>query len=102
MPDKPFDERCYDLLKQIPKGRVTTYKLMAEALGIKAYRAVGNAMAKNPNLVTVPCHRVVESDGKIGGYAQGRERKIALLESEGIMIENDRIVDLETHLFSFR
>ena len=101
MPDKPFNERCYDLLRQIPKGRVTTYKLMAEALGTKAYRAVGNAMAKNPDLITVPCHRVVKSDGSIGGYAMGEKKKIELLESEGIRIENGRVAGLATLLYHF-
>lgn len=101
MPDKSFNERCYDLLKQIPKGRVTTYKLMAQALGTKAYRAVGNAMAKNPEPVTVPCHRVVKSDGSIGGYALGTDKKIELLQNEGIQIENGRVVSLEKYLYRF-
>ncbi|MDX1296396.1 MAG: MGMT family protein [Sulfurimonadaceae bacterium] len=96
-----FDERCYALLKQIPKGKVTTYKLLAEALGTKAYRAVGNAMAKNPHLVTVPCHRVVKSDGGIGGYAEGVERKIELLRDEGVNVTGGKIEPLERYLFTF-
>jgi len=101
MPGNTFDARCYELLKQIPKGRVTTYKLMAEALGTKAYRAVGNALAKNPELVMVPCHRVVKSDGRIGGYALGEKKKIELLESEGIRIENGRVAELAALLYRF-
>lgn len=101
MPGKTFDERCYELLKQIPKGRVTTYKLMAEALGTTAYRAVGNAMAKNPNPVTVPCHRVVKSDGKIGGYALGAEKKSELLRSEGVEVKDGKIADLPARLYRF-
>ena len=101
MPGNTFDARCYELLKQIPKGRVTTYKLMAEALGTKAYRAVGNALAKKPELVMVPCHRVVKSDGRIGGYALGEKKKIELLESEGIRIENGRVAELAALLYRF-
>lgn len=78
-----FDRRCYALLKQIPRGKVTTYKLLAEALGTQAYRAVGNALSRNPDLVSVPCHRVVRSDGRVGGYAKGSDIKIALLQDEG-------------------
>ena len=76
---KTFDKRCYDLLLQIPKGKVTTYREIAHALGTKAYRAVGQAMNRNPNLVRVPCHRVVKSNGEVGGYAQGEIEKIKLL-----------------------
>lgn len=101
MHGKSFDERCYELLKMIPKGRVTTYKIMAEALGTKAYRAVGNAMAKNPDPVTIPCHRVVKSDGRIGGYIYGVEKKRALLEEEGIRIVNGRVADLADRLYRF-
>lgn len=96
-----FNERCYALLLKIPKGRVTTYKAIAEALGTKAYQAVGNAMNRNPNPVRVPCHRVVNSDGQLGGYAFGSERKIELLTDEGVLIENNRVVDFKTVLFEF-
>lgn len=101
MKQHTFDERCYALLKQIPRGKVTTYKMLAEALGTKAYRAVGNAMAKNPHLVTVPCHRVVKSDGAIGGYADGTAKKIALLSAEGIPIHHGKVEPLETFLYRF-
>jgi methylated-DNA-[protein]-cysteine S-methyltransferase len=101
MPAKSFNERCYALLRLIPKGRVTTYKIIAEALGTKAYRAVGNAMAHNPDLVTTPCHRVVGSDGSIGGYALGTDKKIALLRAEGIAVQNGKIVNFEALLFRF-
>ncbi len=96
-----FNEKCYELLKKIPKGKVTTYKIMAETLGTKAYRAVGNAMNKNPNYPQVPCHRVVTSDGKIGGYALGTSEKIALLKKEGIAIKDGKVVDFENVLFKF-
>ena len=51
-----FNERCYELLKLIPEGKVTTYREMARALDSKAWRAVGSAMAKNKNLFIIPCH----------------------------------------------
>jgi methylated-DNA-[protein]-cysteine S-methyltransferase len=98
---KPFDERCYELLLKIPKGKVTTYKEMALVLGTKAYRAVGRAMAKNRDFVVVPCHRVVCSDGKVGGYANGVDQKIQLLEREGIPILRGKVVGLELVLYRF-
>ena len=101
MSKESFNERCYALLRQIPKGKVTTYKLLAEALGTKAYRAVGNAMARNPDLVRTPCHRVVRSDGGVGGYAKGSDTKIALLRSEGVAVTNGKIDPLEEYLFTF-
>ena len=66
-----FNERCYKLLSKIPKGKISTYKEIAKALNTKAYRAVGNAMSKNPNMVIIPCHRIIKNDGSIGGYSSG-------------------------------
>jgi methylated-DNA-[protein]-cysteine S-methyltransferase len=98
---KSFDERCYDLLLQIPKGKVTTYREIAHALGTKAYRAVGQAMNRNPNLVTVPCHRVVKSNGYLGGYASGKSRKLELLKQEGVDVSENGHIDLSKFLYSF-
>uniref|UniRef100_A9A8M1 Methylated-DNA--protein-cysteine methyltransferase n=1 Tax=Methanococcus maripaludis (strain C6 / ATCC BAA-1332) TaxID=444158 RepID=A9A8M1_METM6 len=98
---KTFNEQCYDLLMQIPKGKVTTYKLIAEALNTKAYRAVGNAMKNNPNVLTVPCHRVVNSNGYVGGYVNGVEKKIEFLKNEGIDISDNKIINLHGYLFRF-
>ena len=86
-----FDAACWNLLKQIPKGKVTTYKAIAEALCSKAYRRVGQAMKRNKNAPQIPCHRVIASDGNIGGYAFGVDKKIALLKKEGIKIVNGKI-----------
>ncbi|MEM0465563.1 MAG: MGMT family protein [Candidatus Pacearchaeota archaeon] len=86
-----FNERCYEILKRIPLGKVVTYKDIADALNSRAYRAVGNAMNKNKNLVVIPCHRVVCSDGSIGGYSKGFKRKIFLLRKEGVEIKNNKI-----------
>ena len=99
--ERDFNERCYKLLMQIPKGRVTTYKVMANALGTKAWRAVGTAMAKNVNLINTPCHRVVRSDGTIGQYALGTNKKSELLSSEGVEVYNNKIKNLDKYLFRF-
>lgn len=96
-----FNEKCYQLLSKVPKGRVTTYKALAEALGTKAYRAVGNAMNKNPYAPKVPCHRVVKSSGEIGGFVSGTSNKIKMLRKEGIKIENNKI-DLSVYSYKFR
>ena len=96
-----FNESCYSLLKKVPKGKVTTYKALAEALGTKAYRAVGNAMNKNPDAPIVPCHRVINANGSLGGYAYGLEKKIRLLKSEGIKIKNHKI-NLDQYEFVFK
>ncbi len=75
----------YDILSRIPEGKVTTYGDIAKALGRPgASRAIGRILNKNPNPIIVPCHRVVMSDGSIGGYAFGRARKKELLKKEGM------------------
>ncbi|MEJ2436497.1 MAG: MGMT family protein [Sulfurovaceae bacterium] len=94
-----FQERCLKLVALIPEGRVSTYKAIAKALDTKAYRAVGSAIGKNPNPITVPCHRVVKSDGRVGGYAFGVEKKIQLFQKEGVQVANDKIVDFEKLFF---
>ena len=101
MPKKSFSEKCYELLKKVPRGKVTTYKILAEKLGTKAYRAVGNAMNKNPYAPKVPCHRVVNSNGKIGGFASGVKNKIKMLEREGIIIRKGYVDNFEKVVYSF-
>ncbi|WP_022941643.1 MGMT family protein [Psychromonas hadalis] len=96
-----FNQRCYDLLKLIPEGYVVTYGDIAHALGGKAYQAVGNAMASNPNPIVVPCHRVVKANGDIGNYAYGVPKKIALLHSEGIKTAQSKIINFTTVRFIF-
>lgn len=95
-----FKERCYEILKKVPKGKVTTYKALAHVLNTKAYRAVGNAMNQNPYAPKVPCHRVIKSNGEIGGFASGTNRKKAMLRKEGIVIKSNR-VDLGKYSFVF-
>jgi methylated-DNA-[protein]-cysteine S-methyltransferase len=96
-----FDERCYQLLKLIPEGKVTTYGEIARALNTKAWRAVGSAMAKNKNLFVIPCHRVVRSDGAIGQYALGADKKASLLMGEGVEIVNGRVKNLGAFIHKF-
>ncbi|MCB9362096.1 MGMT family protein [Candidatus Woesearchaeota archaeon] len=96
-----FAEECYALLTKVPKGRVTTYKDLAQALGTKAYRAVGTAMNRNPYAPKVPCHRVVNNDGRLGGFAHGQEKKACLLRKEGVQIKEGKIVGLEKLRFRF-
>ena len=92
-----FNQKVWNLTKKIPKGKVTTYKILAEALGTKAYRAVGNAMAKNPYAPVVPCHRVVNSDGNVGNYSGkgGKKGKIRMLEKEGVKVKDNKIEGFE-------
>ena len=100
-PKTNFSEQCYELLKLIPKGRVTTYGEIASALNTKAYRAVGTAMGKNRNPIIIPCHRVVRSDGKVGQYALGSQKKIELLQSEGVKISDGKILNFEQVFYRF-
>ncbi len=97
----PFQQACYELLMQVPAGQVTTYADIAHALGSKACRAVGSAMNKNPDPIIVPCHRVVNADGRLGDYAFGGERKASLLESEGVHIVDGKVQDFEQVRFLF-
>lgn len=105
---KSFYEKIYYALRKVPKGNVTTYKILAEVLGTKAYRAVGNAMNKNPYGILncngkemVPCHRVVDSNGHLHGFAHGLKKKAELLRKEGIEIEDNKVVDFKKVLYKF-
>ncbi len=83
----PFQRRVYRLARAIPYGRVRSYAWLARALGRpEAVRAVGNAMAHNPFPLVIPCHRVVRSDGHIGGFGGGPRLKAALLRLEGVRV----------------
>ncbi len=100
-PDSGFNQKCYELLRQLPQGKVTTYKEIAKALNTKAYRAVGNAMAKNKHLFVIPCHRVVKSNGAIGNYQLGIAKKISLLREEGVAIANNKVANLNEVMYHF-
>jgi len=94
-----FSEKVYKITKKIPRGRVSTYGEIAHALNTKAYRAVGSALNKNPYAPIVPCHRVINSDGKIGGFVDGTNKKIKMLEKESIKVKNNRIVNFDKKFF---
>ena len=82
-----FQIKVWNELKKIPSGEVSTYKQIAEYIGHpNSSRAVANACAKNPFLLTIPCHRVIRSDGSLGGYSGlgGVETKMRLLIKEGV------------------
>ena len=97
-----LDKRIYKKLLEVPKGKITTYGELAKAVGLKnGQRAVGKIMNKNPYPVIIPCHRVVKSDGKVGGYAYGEEIKSDMLTREGIIIKNGKILDLENKIYRF-
>ena len=86
----------------MPKGQITTYGDLAKAVGLKnGQRAVGKIMNKNPYPVIIPCHRVVMSTGKIGGYAYGENIKTKMLSDEGIEIKNGKIMNLENSVYRF-
>lgn len=80
---------------------VSTYSAIAKAAGNpKAARAVGKFMNANPKPIIIPCHRVVKANGYVGGFKSGIDKKIRLLESEGIKIINGWIQDFDKHLFT--
>lgn len=80
---KTFSQKVYEVVARIPRGKVRTYAEVAKLAGSqRAFRAVGNILNKNRN-PKVPCHRVIRSDGKVGGFAWGEKEKIKKLRSEG-------------------
>ena len=102
IPNIDLHARVDDLVAQVPEGKVTTYGEVAKALGdIVACRFVGKVMSENDDIVRVPCRRVVQSDGTLGGFTGGGPRaKRKALRAEGIDIEGDRIIDFEKKLFA--
>ena len=84
----PFQRAVWAVLRTIPRGQVRTYGQLAVALGCPGgARAVGNALARNPFPIVIPCHRAVRSDGSLGGYQGGAAMKRALLEMEGVQFD---------------
>ncbi len=95
-----FANRIYELLLKVPEGKVTTYKVLAEILETKAYRAVGQVLKNNPRAPRIPCHRVVNSNGKLGGFMGKKDgpaikKKINLLKKEGITVKDGRVMRFE-------
>lgn len=102
-----FAKKIYELLCQVPKGKVTTYRELAHGANTKAYRAIGQIMRTNPYAPDVPCHRVVATSGKIGGFmGQTRgekiDQKIAILKKEGVSVKDGKIVDFEKVIYKFK
>lgn len=85
-----FEKRVWEILKSIPYGKVVTYKDIATSLNTKAYQAIGGAVSRNPISIIIPCHRVVGTNNKITGYDGGIDKKLKLLELEGIDITKFR------------
>lgn len=84
----PFQKQVWNIIQQIPYGAVQSYQWIADQIGKpKAVRAVGNAVGANPVSILIPCHRVIRSNGALGGYGGGLERKRQLLALEGHDIE---------------
>lgn len=82
-----FQKRCWRALTRIPYGKTKTYADIARAVGRPAaFRAVGQANHNNPLAIVVPCHRVVQADGSLGGYGGGLDKKLALLKLEGARV----------------
>jgi methylated-DNA-[protein]-cysteine S-methyltransferase len=85
----PFQKKVLRKLQEIPRGAVVSYQALGAAVGApKGARAVGNALHNNPVPIYVPCHRVISSDGRIGGYGGGSSRKLQLLRSEGFELDD--------------
>lgn len=97
-----LDQKVYRKLLAVPKGKVTTYGELAKAVGLEnGQRVIGQIMNRNPFPVVIPCHRVVKSDGKIGGYYYGEKVKTKMLSDEGIKISDGKIKDWEKTVFRF-
>ena len=100
-----FANQVYNLLCQVPGGRVTSYKALAEAMNTRAYQAIGQIMKRNPNAPQVPCHRVVKSNGQLGGFMGEKsgvtlDRKVSLLEKEGVMVRDGKVINFEQVFFN--
>ena len=92
----------YKKLLKVPKGKITTYGDLAKTMGLKnGQRAIGVIMKNNPFPVIIPCHRVVKSNGEVGGYAYGEKTKSNMLSKEGITIKRGKILDFDKKKYFF-
>ena len=101
-----FEVCVYEALKRVPKGKVTTYKALAEVVGKGSPRAIGGAMRRNPYAPAVPCHRVLNAKLELNGYqgqtkGEGLRKKRQLLESEGVPVDKDGKVDARFLVIEF-
>jgi len=89
-----LEQKVYRKLLEVPRGKVTTYSELAKSVGLKnGQRVIGRIMNKNPYPVVIPCHRVILSNKKVGGYAWGEKVKSKILAKEGIQIKKGKILD---------
>ena len=97
-----LEQQVYKKLTQVPQGKITTYGELSKAVGLKnGQRVIGQIMKKNPYPVIIPCHRVVKSDGTVGGYAYGGDIKTNMLQKEGIKIHDGKILDWNKKFHKF-
>ncbi len=89
-------KKLWKLLKKIPRGKLTTYGVLARILKTSP-RAVGSMLHTNPYAPKAPCHRVVKSDGSLGGYAGGATKKKELLKEEGVIFRGK--IDLKKYFY---
>ena len=98
-----FSKAVWEATKKIPRGKVATHAAIAKLIGRpKAARAVGNALNKNPFAPKVPCHRVVKSDGSLGGFAKGTKKKREMLQKEGVEIKNNKVVERDKIIYNLK
>ena len=93
-----FQQTVYDSISRVHRGRVTTYALLAQSIGCRSPRAVGQALRRNPFAPKVPCHRAIASDLTPGGFNGARAgteiaRKLRLLAAEGVVFRDGRLAD---------
>lgn len=84
----PYQRKVWLETKRIPFGKTKTYKSLAERLNHKGYRSIGQALSRNPTAIVIPCHRVLSSDGSLGGFSAGLELKEYLLHLEGVSVRS--------------
>lgn len=100
-----FSEQVFSLVSQIPKGKVASYSDIAHALGTKAYRAVAQVLKTNPTPIKIPCHRIINSSGKLGGYFGNSQESLMykkeLLLQEGVQFTSKGLVPKE-YFYQFK
>ncbi len=98
MPMTPFQQKVYEFIREIPRGKVTTYAAIARAIHCRSAQAIGQALKLNPFAPEVPCHRVIKADLTLGGYSGATtgvkvREKLALLKAEGVEFVDGRLKD---------
>ena len=97
-----MEKKIYKKLLTVPHGKITTYNELYKTIGLEnGQRLVGQIMKKNPFPVIIPCHRVIKSNGDIGGYLFGIDIKKNMLRKEGICIIKNKIDNFKDVFFTF-